>query len=218
MPKSVPAESPRRGMRRYQAINRENFPRRRRKAVNGRAPMALWDLAVLQNPFIGAGVFLMEDFDSQIVSFLGELGISTTKTQGASEYFNVTTYHAPAGPFLNVVRPKKESQFYVIAMNIAIHESHQDKIRAMDKYQREEYLNQIKYALLSLNVDFAFLPQGSELPTNLQLEKIMYAGGDCFMLDFFENYTLVRNAGLYVITKFMEKFGPVGAEHHPSYM
>ncbi|MDP7976731.1 MAG: DUF2299 family protein, partial [TACK group archaeon] len=76
----------------------------------------------------------------------------------------------------------------------------------------------IKYMLLSMNVDFAFLPQGSDVPTNVQLEKILYAGPDCFLQNFFESYTLVRNAGLLVITKLMEEFGPVEPEAQPGYM
>ncbi len=170
------------------------------------------------NAFMRPDLCLMEQLDNQVSDFLRELGIAVMRTQGATEHYNVTTYHGASGPFINVVRPKAESNFYVIAMNVALHRSHQDKMRTMSSQERERSLNQIKYMLLSMNVDFAFLPQGSDVPTNVQLEKILYAGPDCFLQNFFESYTLVRNAGLLVITKLMEEFGPVEPEAQPGYM
>lgn len=169
------------------------------------------------NPFKFGPSALMEgeDLDRVVLNGFQEIGLTVGPAPGASEYFNVVVSQGNQAPFVNVVRPRKESPFYLVGMGIQVHPAHVEKLRSMDRAQRESLLSEIRYALLMMNLDYIMLPVGSEVPEVLRVQKLFYVNPRLegtsyqFFGQLFNDYTLVRNGGLYAVSKLLEKLGAV---------
>ncbi|MCI2415198.1 MAG: DUF2299 family protein [Candidatus Aramenus sp.] len=146
--------------------------------------------------------------DNKIREWLQSLGYSVSNHPQAKEPFNVVVSPPQGGPVLNVIRPTPEGRFYVITMGIGIHPMHQNALRDMKEKERREFLSELKYDLLKMGVDFAFLPVNQETPQIVQVSRLVLSE----LLtpnEFLNSFFVVRNAGLLVILKISDKFGNV---------
>jgi len=152
----------------------------------------------------------MQDQLTQRVSqWLQEAGLSVSNTPNVQDYYNVTVAPAPpaTGPILTVAKPKQDSPFLAVGMGVSIHPVHHAKLNSASKQERTSFLSDLKYEYLRMNVDFMFIPPQNEIPQHIQIVKLIFTDG-LNQNSLFNTYTLVRNAGLMTIWRFVEKFGP----------
>jgi len=144
------------------------------------------------------------DLDRDIERWVKKLGLNVVVPPNAPEPFHISTAPPTGMPVLDVVRPK-DAEFYVIAMGIAVHPDHRSALASMKEQDRRRFLLELKRAVASMGVDFAFLPPDAEIPDAVQVSRPVLAEG----LDaqrFVDEYYRVRNAGLLVIISFAETF------------
>ncbi len=146
--------------------------------------------------------------DDKIREWLQSLGYSVSNQPQAKEPFNVVVAPPQGGPVLNVIRPTVDGKFYVITMGIGIHPMHQNALREMKDRDRKEFLNELKYDLLKMGVDFAFLPINQETPQIVQVSRLVLSES-LTPNEFLNSFFSVRNAGLLVIFKFSDKLGNI---------
>jgi hypothetical protein len=151
---------------------------------------------------------LLDETSQKVSRWLQEAGLSVSNTQNVPDYYNVTVSPAPpaTGPVLTVAKPKAETPFYAVGMGVAIHPDHRNKLNAETKQERGSFLSEIRYAFLLMNVDFMFIPPQGEVPQHIQIVKLTFNDG-LTQNSLFNTYTNVRNAGLYAIWKFVERYG-----------
>lgn len=146
--------------------------------------------------------------DDKIKQWIKELGLNITTPPQAKEPFHIIiTPPQGIGPALEIVRPPTQN-IYLILMGIGIHQIHQDALRRMNVEDRKRFLNDLKYDLLKMGVDFAFLPIDSEIPQAIQISRTLLPE-NLTANEFLNGIYLVRNAGLYVIFKFADTFGSI---------
>lgn len=146
--------------------------------------------------------------DDKIREWIKELGLFITIPPQAKEPFHVVvTPPQGMGPALEIVRPPNQN-LYLIIMGIGIHQVHQDALRKMNIEERKKFLTELKYDLLKMGVDFAFLPIDSEIPQAVQISRMVLLE-NLTANDFINGIYLVRNAGLYVMFKFADTFGAI---------
>lgn len=146
--------------------------------------------------------------DDKIKEWVKELGLVITIPPQAKEPFHiVVTPPQGMGPALEIVRPPNQN-LYLIVMGIGIHQIHQEALRKMNADERKKFLTELKYDLLKMGVDFAFLPIDSEIPQAIQISRMLLPD-NLTANEFINGVYLVRNAGLYVIFKFADTFGSV---------
>lgn len=144
------------------------------------------------------------DLDREIERWVRALGLNVMIPPNAPEPFHISTAPPTGVPVVDIVRPKG-AEFYVIAMGIAISPEHKSALSSMKEQERRRFLLDLKRAILSMGVDFAFLPPDAEIPDAVQVSRPVLAQG----LDaqkFLEEYYRVRNAGLLVIVTFADSF------------
>ncbi|ARM74909.1 DUF2299 domain-containing protein [Acidianus manzaensis] len=144
--------------------------------------------------------------DNKILEWVKELGLTTNTPPQAREPFHIVAIPPQnAGPALEIVRPPNQN-IYLVVMGIGIHQAHQDGLRGMKQEDRKKFLTELKYDLLKMGVDFAFMPLEGEIPQAIQISRMLLAE-DLTPNDFINAVYLVRNAGLYTIFKFSDTFG-----------
>jgi hypothetical protein len=165
---------------------------------------------------VGDIVLMSDQLSQKVAQWLQEAGLAVSKTQNVQDYFNITVSPPPPaqGPVLTVARPKSESSFFAVGMGISIHPDHLRKLNAEPRNDRLSFLNSLKYTYLTMNVDFVFIPPQNEVPQHIQLVKLIFVDG-LTQNELFNTYTLVRNAGILTIMKFVDRFGNVD-QNQPS--
>ncbi|MEM0120202.1 MAG: DUF2299 domain-containing protein [Thermoprotei archaeon] len=153
---------------------------------------------------------MSDQLSQKVTQWLQEAGLAVSKTQNVQDYFNITVSPPPPmqGPVLTVSRPKAESSFFAVGMGITIHPTHLSKLNTEPRNERLNFLNSLKYTYLTMNIDFVFIPPQNEVPQHIQLVKLVFIDG-LTQNELFNTYTLVRNAGILTIMRFVEKFGNV---------
>ncbi|BCU67911.1 hypothetical protein HS7_13480 [Sulfolobales archaeon HS-7] len=148
------------------------------------------------------------EVQEKVEKWLRQMKFTISNTPNAKEYYNVTVSPPPPAqfPILQVIIPEQSSPFVLILMGVGIHPQHVKGVKDMNDSERGKFLNDIKYTLLRMNVDFTFIPPQDVIPQAISVSKSVYTDG-LTMDRFFDVFTLVRNAGLYIITKFTEQFG-----------
>ncbi|MGC9105029.1 MAG: DUF2299 domain-containing protein [Thermoprotei archaeon] len=151
----------------------------------------------------------MNQVDSMIVDLMKKLGMNVVFPPGAPEAFRISTSPPMGGPVVEIIRPTKEADFYIIAMGIAVAKEHQDAIRSLPAEKRREFLLELKMEILRYEVDMAFLPPDQEVPQTVQVSRVVFAEG----LDpnkLMDYYYKVRNAGLSLIIALVDTFRDSG--------
>lgn len=143
--------------------------------------------------------------DDQIKKWIQELGLMIATPPQANEPFHVIMYPPQGGPTLEVVRPPNQN-LYVVIMGVGLHEIHQNALKEMKEEERRKFLNELKYDLLKMGVDIVFLPIGQEIPTAIQVSRVLLPD-NLTANEFLNAVYIVRNAGLYIIFKFSDTFG-----------
>lgn len=153
---------------------------------------------------------MSDQLSQKVTQWLQEAGLAVSKTQNVQDYFNITVSPPPPmqGPVLTVSRPKPDSPFYAVGMGITLHPQHLARLNAEPRGERLSFLNSLKYTYLTMNVDFVFIPPQNEVPQHIQLVKLIFIDG-LSQNTLFNTYTLVRNAGILTIMKFVDRYGNV---------
>ncbi|EHP68036.1 MAG: DUF2299 domain-containing protein [Metallosphaera yellowstonensis] len=144
--------------------------------------------------------------EEKVREIFTNLKMSVSVPPQAREFFHITVTPPQGGPILDVIRPTNQTPFYILGMGIGIHQYHQDSLRRMDTASRKEFVDSIKYYLLEMGVDVAFLPPNQDIPQLIHVSKLVFMDGltPNVLLDV---YYTVRNAGTYVIMRFVDEFG-----------
>ncbi|WP_373468797.1 DUF2299 domain-containing protein [Acidianus infernus] len=144
--------------------------------------------------------------DNEIKKWIQELGLMINVPPQAKEPFHVVMYPPQGGgPTLEVVRPPNQN-LYIVIMGVGIHEIHQNALKEMKEDERRKFLNELKYDLLKMGVDIIFMPVGQEIPSAIQVSRVLLPD-NLTANEFVNAVYIVRNAGLYIIFKFSDTFG-----------
>ncbi|QKQ99096.1 DUF2299 domain-containing protein [Metallosphaera tengchongensis] len=144
--------------------------------------------------------------EQKIKEWLENLGMKVWTPEGAREFFHVSASPAQGGPVVDVVKPTSSTPFYILGMGIAVHQSHQDSLRKLSTPERKQFIDDLKYYLLEMELDVVFLPANQEIPQLINVSKVVYEDG-LDPNDFIDTYYAVRNGGTYVIMRFIDRFG-----------
>ncbi|AWS00272.1 DUF2299 domain-containing protein [Metallosphaera hakonensis] len=147
--------------------------------------------------------------ENKIKEWLTNLGMKVWTPDGAKEYFHVSVAPPQGAPVVDVIKPTNMTNFYIVGMGIAVHQSHQDMLRKMSTSSRKAFIDEIKYFLIEMELDVAFLPAGQEIPQLINVSKVVYQDG-LKANRFLDVYYTVRNGGTYVIMRFLDSFGSTG--------
>ena len=148
----------------------------------------------------------MNPLDSQIVEWVKKLGLNATvQPTVGQEAFRVSISPPTGFPVVDIIRPSKEADFYIVIMGIAIAQQHQDALRALSPEQRADFLLDLQMELTKFEVDMAFIPPGVDVPQAIQVSRVLFTD-DLNVTSFFNTFYKVRNAGLYVLLAFNKKF------------
>ncbi|MEM3670906.1 MAG: DUF2299 domain-containing protein [Thermoprotei archaeon] len=151
---------------------------------------------------------MADQLAARITQWLQDAGLAVSTTPNVPDYFNLTITPAPPsqGPVLTLSKPKENSSFIAIGMGITLHPEHASKLKDLTRHERTAFLGELKQNYLKMNVDFMFIPVNSEIPSHIQLVKLIFM--DALTQDhLFNTYTLVRNAGLMTMWHLMDRFG-----------
>lgn len=155
----------------------------------------------------------MDEWNNRVISWIMEMGMSLNDTPGSKEAFNKTvTIQSLNSPLsLNVIRPKEDSKFYVIAMGIGIHPIHLQKLQSLKPEEQKGLFQELKYTYLSMNVEFMFIPPQDKIPKAISVLKNVFIDG-LTQDRFFEVFSLVKNAGFFTILKLIDRLGEVNQD------
>jgi len=139
------------------------------------------------------------------VSIFKALGLNVTEAK-SSEYLHLTVSPPQGGPTLDVVKPERDSKFYVLGMAISVHQFHQQQLRSLKEEDRRRFLSKLRYALLKMGVDMAFTPPNEEVPQVIFVSRVVYEE-ESTPNDLLHAMYKVRNAGTIAIFMFADRFG-----------
>lgn len=140
-----------------------------------------------------------------VVAILKALGLNLSEVK-TSEYLHVAVSPPQGGPTLEVVKPERDSKFYVLGMAIAVHQFHQQQLKSLKDQDRKEFLSRLRYTLLKMGVDLIFTPPNEEVPQAIFVSRVVYEEGST-PNDFLQAMYKVRNAGTIAIFTFADRFG-----------
>ncbi len=153
--------------------------------------------------------------DKQVEEWIKELGLSVNRPPQAKEYFHVLVAPPQGGPALSVIRINENSKFYVIAMGIAIHPTHISSLMSMKKEDRIKFLIDLQLEALRYGVDFVAIPPNQEVPNAIQISRPLFVE-NLTANEFINTLLNVRNAGVSIMLKFAQKFGPYESQQSTS--
>jgi len=146
--------------------------------------------------------------DEEIEKIIKDLGLTIRKPPEAKEYFHITTAPPQGFPSVDIIRITQNSPFYLITMGILVHPNHKSAIGSLDEKERQDFLGNLVEDVLKMGVDIAILPPNSEIPDVIQVSKVAYSR-DLTANQLLDYYTVVRNAGMLVITRINRRFGGI---------
>ena len=146
--------------------------------------------------------------DEEVEKIVKDLGLTIRKPPEAKEYFHIVTSPPQGFPSVDIIRISQTSPFYLITMGILIHPTHKSAIGSLNEKERQEFLGNLIEDVLKMGVDIAILPPNSEIPDVIQISKVAYSK-DLTANQFLDYYTIVRNAGVLVITRINRRFGEI---------
>jgi len=148
------------------------------------------------------------DLDNEIKNWIQSLGLSIFTPPQAKEFFHISVTPPQGGPVVDIVRPLENSNFYIIAMGVGVHPTHQNALKELKDSDRKKFINEIKYDILKMGLDVIFLPMGQEVPQIIQITRVVIAE-NLTANEFMNSFYFVRNAGMLVIFKFTDTFGNI---------
>ncbi|AEB94977.1 MAG: DUF2299 domain-containing protein [Metallosphaera sp.] len=134
------------------------------------------------------------------------LGFNVKEVPQAKEYIHVTISPQQGGPQLELVKPQRDSKFFILGMVIGVHEFHQEQLRSMVAEDRREFLAKLRYQLLKMKVDVGTSPPEKEIPQIVFVSRILY-DEELTENDVLNAMYKVRNAGMLTIFMFADRFG-----------
>ncbi|QKQ99097.1 DUF2299 domain-containing protein [Metallosphaera tengchongensis] len=142
----------------------------------------------------------------EIMNIFRSLGLNVKEISQPNEFMHFAISPQQGGPQMELIKPKSDSKIYIMGMAVGVHQYHASRLREMDKPDRADFLNEMKYRLLKMKVDVAFTPPNDEIPQVIFVSRVLYDDN----LD--PNTVLrvmykVRNAGTLVIFMFADRFG-----------
>ena len=144
--------------------------------------------------------------DEEVEKIIKDLGLTIRKPPEAKEHFHIVTSPPQGFPVVDIIKISQNSPFYLITMGILIHPTHKSAIGNLDEKERQEFFASLIEDVLKMGVDIAILPPNSEIPEIIQISKVAYSK-DLTANQLLDYYTLVRNAGMLVITRINRRFG-----------
>lgn len=153
--------------------------------------------------------------DKQIEEWLKELGLTISRPPQAKEFFHIVISPPQGGPSLSIVRINENSKFYIIVMGIAIHPTHVSALMSLKREERVKFIIDLQLEALKYGVDFVAMPPNQEAPNIIQVSRPLFM--DNLTANEFINALLsVRNAGVSIMLKFTQKFGPYEPQQQAS--
>jgi len=156
-----------------------------------------------------------KSMDKQIEDWLKELGLVASRPPQAKEFFHVVATPPQGGPTISVVRVNDSSKFYIIAMGIGIHPSHVSALMTLNREERIKFIIDLQLEALRYGVDFVALPPNQEIPNVIQVSKPIFIDG-LTANEFINTLLDVRNAGVSIMLKFTQRFGPYDPQQQTS--
>ncbi|MCY0849437.1 DUF2299 family protein [Sulfuracidifex metallicus] len=153
--------------------------------------------------------------DEKVEELFKSLNMKTFRPSQAQEFFHISVSPPQGGPVVDIVKLKKESNFYIIIMGIQIAQEHYQKLSSMKPEEAADFLLEIQKNILLQGIEIAFLPIGQEIPQIIQLSKAVFDVAN--ENEFLDSFTKVKNSGIYIMLSFSVKLGRVQAQgkgHH----
>ncbi|MEM4942963.1 MAG: DUF2299 domain-containing protein [Saccharolobus sp.] len=153
--------------------------------------------------------------DKQIEEWIKELGLVLNRPPQAKEFFHILVTPPQGGPAIEIIRVSENSKFYIIVMGIGIHPIHISSLMSLNREERVKFIIDLQLEALRYGVDFIALPPNQEVPNVIQISKPLFME-NLTANEFINALLNVRNAGVSLMLKFNQKFGPYEPQQQTS--
>lgn len=147
-----------------------------------------------------------DSIETNIRNWLLGMGfsISQVQQQDPNVEFNLGIANAfETGIAINVVKVRNQPMI-MTGVGIGIDPIHQQAFSALENREKSDYIFEIQKNLLFFGVDFNFLPNVTN-PQQIAISHSIYVE-DITRTSLMESLKTVRNAGLYLIWSYRNKF------------
>lgn len=146
--------------------------------------------------------------------WLVEEGFQVREVEDPRAHFNLATQH-PAGIRLHVAQPRDRKDRVMVVGKVELSPRDLSRFRSLEAKAREDFLWDLRFALITNQVQFQLLPNAHD-PTAILLTRAIWYDG-LTKHQFMETLQRVVDAAFLTIWKFRRLLGTTTPEEPPFY-
>lgn len=146
-----------------------------------------------------------EEILSKITEWSTQMGLIVKSIEDPTADFHITVSE-PNLPPVDVVHPRADSAYVLIASSVLVSEEDQKKMMNMKIKELEKLHWKIKLELLSMNVEFRTLIRTGGIPNAWEIHLRLFLEG-AIPQHFSDLYLKVKNAVFFVIWSYRSALG-----------
>jgi hypothetical protein len=137
-----------------------------------------------------------EEIQAKILDWSSQLELDANVVEDPTADLRIVLTEANLPP-IQVIHPKAESKYVVVAAIVSLSEQDHRKLVEMAYKKLEKLFWEIRFRLLNMGVDFKIL-RPEKIPTAWEIQSKFFLE-DAKVQNFFETYTKIKNSVFCVV-------------------